>query len=127
MRILALVACFWLATSPLWGKIVFYSERDGNHEIYRMDSDGSNVTRLTHQPASDAAPAWSPNGQQIAFHSDRDGNPEVYVMDADGGNQRRLTRHPGLMAFRTGRPMAHRLRFIVVGVVGTLIRKLTFS
>ncbi len=100
MRILVLVACLWLAASPLWGKIVFYSERDGNHEIYRMDSDGGNVTRLTHHPVTDAAPAWSPNGQQIAFHSDRDGNQEVYVMDADGSNQRRLTRHPGL----DGRP-----------------------
>lgn len=111
MRILALVACFWLATSPLWGKIVFYSERDGNHEIYRMDSDGSNVTRLTHHPVTDAAPAWSPNGQQIAFHSYRDGNQEVYVMDADGSNQRRLTRHPGLDGFPDWSPDGSQIAF----------------
>jgi Tol biopolymer transport system component len=89
-----LVACLWLATSSLQSKIAFYSNRDGNHEIYTMDSDGSNQTRLTFNDAFDVSPVWSPNGQQIAFYSDRGGNDEVYVMDADGQNQRQLTNHP---------------------------------
>ena len=96
MRMTILVACLWLATSPLWGKIVFYSFRDGNTEIYTMDSDGGNQTRLTFNEVSDAVPVWSPNGQQIAFMGERDKNWDVYVMDADGGNQRRLTRHPSI-------------------------------
>ena len=105
MRIAILVACLWLVASPLWGKIVFYSKRDGNSEIYTMDSDGSDQTRLTFNATRDNAPSWSPNGQQIAFHSSRhdDNNPhtaeentEIYVMDADGGNQRRLTHYTGL-------------------------------
>ena len=94
MRIALLVASLWLVTSPLWGKIVFYSHRDGNEEIYTMAADGSNPMRLTFNEARDTSPAWSPNGQQIAFHSYRDGNAEVYVMDADGSNPRNLTRHP---------------------------------
>ena len=100
MRFSLLVACLSLATSPLWGKIVFYSQRDGNSEIYTMDADGSNPTRLTFNEARDTSPAWSSNGQQIAFHSYRDGNREVYVMDADGSNPQNLTRHPAF----DGRP-----------------------
>ena len=111
MRLSILMISLWLVTSPLWGKIVFYSERDGNHEIYKMDSDGSDATRLTHQPASDRAPAWSPNGQQIVFDSDRDGNEEVYVMDADGSNQRRLTRHPGLDGYPDWSPDGSQIAF----------------
>ena len=103
MRIVMLVACWVvsilltsdLATSPLWGKIVFHSDRDGNREIYTMNSDGSNITRLTFNKADDVMPTWSPNGQQIAFDSNRDGNDEIYVMNADGTNQRRLTHNPG--------------------------------
>ncbi len=94
MRIFLLVASLWFATSPLYGKIVFYSHRDGNTEIYTMNSDGSNQTRLTFNEMSDSSPVWSPNGQQIAFHSKRDGNLEIYVMDADGSKQHNLTQHP---------------------------------
>src|SRR5687768_12125097 len=74
------------------GKIVFVSTRDGNGdnyitgegEIYVMNPDGTNQTRLTFNAFDDTDPAWSPDGQKIAFASDRDGNLEIYVMDKDG-------------------------------------------
>ena len=56
-----LVASLWLVTSPLWGKIAFYSKRDGNSEIYTMDSNGSRQTRLTFNAARDNAPSWAAN------------------------------------------------------------------
>ena len=49
------------------GKIAFTSNRDGNLEIYAMNADGSDVKRLTDNPAEDSAAAWSPDGQRIAF------------------------------------------------------------
>ena len=73
------------------GKIAYVSDRDGNFEIYAMNSDGSGQTRLTNNPAEDVEPDWSPDGSKIAFFSNRDGNHEIYVMDADGSNQTRLT------------------------------------
>ena len=94
MRIIIFVFCLWTVTSPLWGKIVFYSNRDGNDEIYTMNVDGSDQTRLTFNDATDSRPVWSPDGRQIAFMTRRDGNWEVYVMDADGSNQRNLSNHP---------------------------------
>ena len=90
-RYIILVACFWLATGSLWGKIVFHSDRDGNTEIYTMSSDGTNQKRLTFNDVGGAHPAWSPNGRQIAFHSYHDETGGIYVMDVDGNNQRRLT------------------------------------
>ncbi len=111
MRIIIAVACLWLATSPLYGKIVFYSTRDGNNEIYKMKLDGSNQTRLTFNPASDVYPTWSPDGRQIAFHSDRAGNDEIYVMNADGSSQRNLTHHPGYDAFPDWHPDGERIAF----------------
>ena len=78
------------------GKIAFVSNRDGNPEIYMMNDDGSNQTRLTNHPAGDASPTWSPDGSRVAFQSDRDGNPEIYVMNDDGTNVTRLTDNPNL-------------------------------
>jgi len=72
------------------GPIVFASDRDGNSQIFVINADGSNQTRLTTNPASDTEPAFSPDGTRIAFTSNRDGNSEIYVMNADGGNQTRL-------------------------------------
>jgi len=73
------------------GKIAFASRRDGNDEIYVMDADGANPTRITFHPACDVGPAWSPDGARLAFTSRRDGNFEIYSMNADGTNVRRLT------------------------------------
>jgi Tol biopolymer transport system component len=59
-----------------------------------MNADGTNQIRLTDNPASDAEPSWSPDGQNIVFASDRNGNSEIYKMNADGSNQARLTDNP---------------------------------
>ncbi|HEX6126277.1 MAG TPA: DUF5050 domain-containing protein [Pyrinomonadaceae bacterium] len=89
----------WLATllvfiplaSYAQERIAFQTSRDGNTEIYVMDADGSNQTRLTYSESDDADPAFSPDGTKIAYLSGRDGNFEIYVMNADGTNQTRLT------------------------------------
>ena len=44
------------------GKIVFESRRTGNWEIYLMNPDGTDQTRLTHTRADNRAPFWSPDG-----------------------------------------------------------------
>ena len=41
-------------------KIVFYSDRDGNHEIYTMNIDWSKQVRFTDNPAFDGFPSFSP-------------------------------------------------------------------
>ena len=46
--------------SPDGKQIAFTSDRDGNGEIYVMNADGSNQTRLTSDPADDYYPSWSP-------------------------------------------------------------------
>ncbi len=50
--------------SPVWSpdgrKIAFVSDRDFNNEIYIMNADGSNQTRITFNNADDNHPSWSP-------------------------------------------------------------------
>jgi TolB protein len=79
------------AWSPDGTRIAFTSGRDGNAEIYVMNRDGSNLLRLTNNPADDVTPTWSPSGTHIAFTSDRSGSPQIYVIGADGLNLRRMT------------------------------------
>ncbi len=87
--------------SPAWAPdgdvLAFVSDRDGNPEIYVLDTDESGPPqRLTMNEAEDSQPVWSPDGNRIAFVSQLHGpaassGSEIFVMDADGANQQRLT------------------------------------
>lgn len=73
-------------------RILFGSTRDGAHDLYVMNSDGSNITRLTSVSNNLVwSASWSPDGSQIAYTTNRDGNYEIYTMNADGTNLVRLT------------------------------------
>ncbi|MBV9927212.1 MAG: PD40 domain-containing protein [Acidobacteria bacterium] len=82
-------------TAPAWSpdgtKVAFQSARDGNFEIYVMNSDGTGQTRLTNNSAADTNPYWSPDGGRIAFTSDRSGNANIYSMLPDGSGVSMLT------------------------------------
>ncbi len=59
-----------------------------------MQRDGTDIRRLTHNPANDRFSSWSPDGKEILFASNRDSDDwidHVYIMNADGTEQRRLT------------------------------------
>ena len=90
--------------SPDGRRIVFRSGRDGNHEIYLMNADGTGARRLTDNEATDTMPAFSPDGKQIAFTSNRGGDYEIYTLDigADGkpGKLHRITHSPGFDTHR---------------------------
>jgi TolB protein len=68
--------------------------RDGNLEIYVLNSDGSNQTRVTNHPALDALPSWSQNSKRIVFVSDRVGKGQrrLFVANANGSGVRMLSK-----------------------------------
>jgi serine/threonine-protein kinase len=97
---------------PTQNKIVFQSNRDGDFEIFIMNSDGSNQVQLTNNNVDDNYPAVSPDGSQIAFQSYRDGNWELYAMNVDGSAPRRLTNNPAEDRLPTWSPDGQQIAFI---------------
>ncbi len=77
--------------SPDGTRIVFSASVDGNADIYVMDADGKNATRLTTAPEADLEPVWSPDGGTIAFTSLRGGTSHIWAMNAGGTGLRQLT------------------------------------
>jgi dipeptidyl aminopeptidase/acylaminoacyl peptidase len=49
-------------TDPSWSpdgtKLLFVSDRSGNRDIYMMNSDGTNVRRITNTPEDEDDPLW---------------------------------------------------------------------
>lgn len=89
----------WLTTSsasdyaPAWspdGRLAFVSNRDGGEDIYLMDGNGANQTRLTRDGFA-GQPTWSPDGQRLAFTSSRGAAWDINVIGATGSSLARLT------------------------------------
>lgn len=82
------------AWSPNGSQIAFHSWRDGELEIYVMNSDGSNVSQLTFNDVDDGFPKWSPDGRRIVFQRNANaerGNADIFIIDSDGTNEQRIT------------------------------------
>ena len=61
-------------------------------DIYTVDADDGNVTRLTADPASEYQPQWSPDGSRIAFVQAFNGTATaIYVMETDGTGVRQVS------------------------------------
>lgn len=83
------------------GHIVFASNRGnpgresiGNHDIYTVKADGTNLQRITGEPGYDDQPVWSPDCRHIAFISDRTGTRQLWIMSANGADARQITSFP---------------------------------
>jgi len=76
-------------------KIAFVSDRDGNLEIYMMDYDGANQTRLTFNAVTDISPAWSPDQKRLAYTSYQSLVAGLYILDVYEGRRTAVSTRGG--------------------------------
>ncbi|MFP7656412.1 S41 family peptidase [Chryseobacterium proteolyticum] len=74
------------------GKTAYFAY-DG--DIWKVDSNGGNASRITALEGEEINPRISPDGKWLAFSSNQYGNYDVYVMPAEGGSIKQLTFHTG--------------------------------
>lgn len=62
-----------------------------NADLYVMNTDGSDKSRLTATPESESNAVWIDGGKRIAFTSAVDGKPQLWVMNADGSGRKAVS------------------------------------
>ncbi len=80
--------------SPDGSQVTFMSSRNGNWDIFVINTDGSGLSKLTEDTAADGLPTWSPDGNAIAFVSNRGGPWAIWAMTANGTGIRQLFTYP---------------------------------
>ncbi len=91
-----------IAWEPKGKKLVFCSDRNGNRDIFVMESSDPKekslsraryrkVTPLATTDGAEYAPVWSPDGKKIAYLM---GRGDLWVMDSSGKNSKLLAEGP---------------------------------
>ena len=80
--------------SPNHKQIIFSSDRDnapGKDDLYAMNTDGSNVRRLTNTPdVTEWSAKYAPDGKRVAYVAAASDGYYLALMDPDGSNQQRV-------------------------------------
>jgi len=81
-------------TQPRWspkGDAIAYTARQGIHDIWLINVDGSNPRRLTGGGGDNQGSTWAPSGRHLAFQSNRNGRWQIMAMLIDGSAQAVIT------------------------------------
>lgn len=85
---------YYTGTRGIFGSRIAFVGRvkGGTKQIYVMDMDGSNMTRITNNKVINLLPSWGPGGE-IYFTSYQDRNPDLWV--SRGGKISKLSSRRG--------------------------------
>ena len=100
----------WPAWSPDGTRIAFSSSSDPDAsrcsrdaewnlicrtDLYVMRADGSELTRITSDPAPEYDPEWSPDGIRIAYTKSNLSGTAIWIANADGSDPRQVSTAEG--------------------------------
>jgi TolB protein len=77
--------------APKGNKIAFAGFIDSHFDVFLMNTDGTNIERLTKNEGNNEDPFFSPDGNYVVFSSSRTGQKNIYAITVDGVTTQRIT------------------------------------
>lgn len=78
--------------SPNGKTLAYCAERNGDYNIFTIDTSGVTEKQLTTAKGLDDGPEYSPDGKYIYFNSVRTGTMQIWRMKTDGSEQTQITK-----------------------------------
>ena len=75
------------------GKRIATTSSGVQEDIYVMNSDGTNIRRLTNDKPKDRGVKWSNDGTALYSYSDRSGKYELWKINLDGSGLEQITKY----------------------------------
>jgi TolB protein len=72
-------------------RLAYCADRNGDYNIFSIDTSGGNETQLTSAKGLDDGPEYSPDGKYIYFNSVRTGMMQIWRMKTNGSEQTQIT------------------------------------
>ena len=82
---------YWHGWAPDGKSFTYCGIRDQVFDIYSMDIESGEETRLTHGEGRNDGPDYSADGQWIYFNSSRTGRMQIWRVPVAGGKAERIT------------------------------------
>lgn len=80
-----------ICASPDNHYLFFTSDRAGDQHLFRMNTNGSNVTQLTFGNEYNTSPACSPDGASVVYASHKNGSTNLWRISTAGGTPVQVT------------------------------------
>ncbi len=81
--------------SPDRTRLVFSSNRGGSYDLFVVDADGKNLSRITSDPGNESEPRWIPDGSRIVYTlTPAGGLPQIRSVGTAGQDDRLMTGPP---------------------------------
>ena len=81
--------------SPDRTRLVFSSNRGGSYDLFVVDADGKNLSRITSDPGNESEPRWTPDGSRIVYTlTPAGGLPQIRSVGTAGQDDRLVTGPP---------------------------------
>ncbi|MBN1266236.1 MAG: PD40 domain-containing protein [Anaerolineales bacterium] len=100
------------ALSPDGRMLAFRSDRDGYQDLYWMDMETLEYTRLTATQTYEGSPVWSPDNQWLCYEVYENGNFDLWIEAVDGSQLYTLTGHPAMDIDPAWNPAGRQIAFI---------------
>lgn len=77
-------------------KLAFVLKKGQTSDVYTINFDGTELSRVTNNKALTLSPRWSPDGRYISFTSYKDRNPDLYITAVGSLTAKKISGYDGI-------------------------------